>query len=210
MARPLRLEFPGALYHVTSRGNHGGLVFADDDDRRRFLDIVSATVRRFNWICHAYCLMGNHYHLVIETPEGNLARGMRQVGSVYTQAYNRRHAKSGHLFQGRYKAILVEKESHLLEVVRYVLLNPVRAGMTESPEEWPWSSYRGTCGLSEAHPCLAIDWILSNFGPKRNIAVSRLRDFVRDGMKAESPWGEVRGQVVLGGEEFFAEIEPVG
>lgn len=209
MARPLRIEYPGAFYHVTSRGNHRQDIFVDGEDRERFLGILAHTARRYNWLCHAYCLMDNHYHLVIETPEGNLARGMRQVGAVYTQAYNRRHNKSGHLFQGRYKAILVEQESHLLEVVRYVVLNPVRASAAPLPEEWPWSSYRATCGMGEADPCLNVDWVLGQFGEERPRAVKRFRSFVRDGVKAASPFDQVRGQVVLGGESFFETLRPI-
>ncbi|BCR05533.1 hypothetical protein DESUT3_26020 [Desulfuromonas versatilis] len=208
MARPLRIEFPGALYHVTSRGNHRQDTFLDDGDRERFLGILAHTARRYNWLCHAYCLMNNHFHLVIETPDGNLSKGMRQVGGVYTQAFNRRHGKSGHLFQGRYRAILIEKERHLLEVIRYVALNPVRAGATKAPEDWLWSSYRGTCRMGEVHPCLSVDWVLANFGQERQTAVSRFQSFVRDGMKAGSPFEKVRGQVALGSESFFEMLQP--
>jgi len=208
MARPLRIEYPGALYYVTSRGNHRQDIFVDDEDRERFLNILAHTARRHNWLCHAYCLMDNHYHIVIEAPDGNLSKGMRQVGAVYTQAYNRRHGKSGHLFQGRYKAILVEKESRLLEVIRYVVLNPVRAGAVSTPEDWPWSSYRGTCEAGEVHPCLSVDWVLGNFGRERGEAIRRFRSFVRDGMKADSPFEKVRGQVALGGDSFFEMLQP--
>ncbi len=208
MARPLRIEYPGALYHVTSRGNHRQDIFVDNEDRERFLGILAHTARRHNWLCHAYCLMDNHYHLVIETPDGNLSKGMRQVGAVYTQASNRRHGKSGHLFQGRYKAILVEKESHLLEVLRYVVLNPVRAGAAKGPEDWPWSSYRGTCGMEEAHPCFSVDWVLGSFGQERAAAIRRFCAFVRDGMEADSPFEGVKGQIALGGEGFIEKLQP--
>lgn len=209
MARPLRIEFPGALYHVTSRGNRREDIFADDEDRERFLGILAHTVRRHNWLCHAYCLMDNHYHLVIETLDGNLSKGMRQVGAVYTQAYNRRHGKSGHLFQGRYKAVLVERDSHLLEVIRYVLLNPVRAGAAKAPEAWPWSSYRGTCGMTEAHACLSVDWVLGQFWQKREGAIRRFRNFVRGGMEAGNPFDKVKGQIALGGEAFLEHLAPL-
>ena len=129
MARQLRIEYPGGVYHVTGRGNARQDVFLDNEDRQSFLDLLQKVNKRFNWLCHAYCLMDNHYHLLIETPEGNLSQGMRQVGGVYTQTFNRRHGMVGHLFQGRFKSILVEKDSHLLELCRYVVLNPVRAGM---------------------------------------------------------------------------------
>ena len=142
MARPLRIEFPGALYHVTSRGNARQRVFRDDEDRETFLATLAWVVARFRWRCHAYCLMDNHIHLLIDTPQPNLSRGMRQLNGVYTQRFNRRHRRVGHLFQGRFQAILVEKEGYLLELARYIVLNPVRAKMVKTPERYPWSSYR--------------------------------------------------------------------
>jgi REP-associated tyrosine transposase len=131
MARPLRIEFAGALYHVTARGNNREAIFlgADEADREAFLEILGAICERFNWVCHAYCLMTNHYHLLIETPDANLSGGMRQLNGVYTQYVNRTHRRVSHLFQGRFKGILVEREGYLLELARYVVLNPVRAGM---------------------------------------------------------------------------------
>jgi REP element-mobilizing transposase RayT len=116
MARPLRIEYEGAVYHVTSRGNERKPVFKDDGDREVFLDILHKVNKRYNFLCYAYCLMDNHYHLIIETPDGNLSKGMRQLNGVYTQAFNKRHHRVGHIFQGRYKAVLIQKESHLLEV----------------------------------------------------------------------------------------------
>ncbi len=119
MSRPIRIEFSGALYHVTSRGDRREAIYEDDEDRIRFLEILQNVITDFNWTCHAYCLMTNHYHLVIETPDANLSKGMRQLNGVYTQASNRRHQRSGHLFQGRYKAILVDADAYLLELSRY-------------------------------------------------------------------------------------------
>jgi putative transposase len=135
MTRPVRIEFSGALYHVTSRGDRKEAIYEDDVDRERFLEILGEVVRVWNWTCHAFCLMTNHYHLVIETPDGNLSKGMRQLNGVYTQASNRRHGRVGRLFQGRYKAILVDGDAYLLELTRYVVLNPVRAGMFRHPGE---------------------------------------------------------------------------
>jgi putative transposase len=129
MARPIRIEFSGALYHVTSRGNRQEDIYEDDTDRSVFLSVLEKTCSTNNWICHAYCLMSNHYHLLIETPDSNLSKGMRQLNGVYTQSYNRIHNRVGHVFQGRFKAIFVEKETYLLELARYIVLNPVRAGM---------------------------------------------------------------------------------
>jgi putative transposase len=137
MSRPLRIEFAGGLYHVTSRGDGREAIFLTEEDRRLFLSVLSEVVRDFNWAVHAYCLMDNHYHLLIETPDGNLSKGMRQLNGVYTQRFNRQHGRVGHVFQGRYKAIIVQKESYLLKLARYVVLNPVRARMVRSPAEWP-------------------------------------------------------------------------
>lgn len=206
MARPLRIEYEGALYHLTSRGNARQAIFKDDPDRLVFLDTLKKVVDRYRWLCHAYCLMGNHYHLVIETAEGNLAKGMRQLNGVYTQAYNRRHRRTGHIFQGRYKAILVEKESHFLEVCRYVVLNPVRAKLATDAGGWRWSSYRGTVGKKRPHGCLTTDWVLGQFGKRRSQAQAAYRGFVREGIGGERIYGKVKGQSLLGGEEFVDKL----
>src|SRR5712692_7942277 len=158
MSRPLRLEHPGAVWHITSRGNDRQRIFSDDVDRECFVSLLGRTVDLFRWRLHAFVLMGNHYHLVLETPELTLSRGMRQLNGLYAQAFNRRHKRAGHLYQGRFKAILVEKDSHLLELVRYVVLNPVRAGLATSAKDWPWSSYRGTAGLARAPEWLQTAW----------------------------------------------------
>ncbi|MEF8793266.1 MAG: transposase [Thiohalorhabdus sp.] len=144
MARPIPIEFSGALYHVTARGDRREAIYEDDDDREAFLETLGQVVADFNWLCHAYGLMTNDYPLVIETPDANLSKGMRQLNGVFTQYSNRRHGRTGHLFQGRYKAILVDGDSYLLELARYVVLNPVRAGMVRNPGDWPWSN-GGTC-----------------------------------------------------------------
>ena len=205
MARPLRIEYPGAVYHITTRGNAYQDVFLDDTDREEFLEILEQTVDRFNWLCHAYCLMTNHYHLLIETVDPTLSRGMRQLNGVYTQAFNRRHEQVGHLFQGRYKAILVEKEAYLLELARYIVLNPVRAKMVKKPEEWEWSSYRATAGLSEVPPFLTTDWILSQFADERKKAQRLYRRFVAK-ETGRSPWDDLKGQIYLGSEKFIKSI----
>jgi len=202
MARPLRLEFAGALYHVSSRGDGGEAIYRGDDDRRGFLGVLSDVWMRYNWSIHAYCLMSNHYHLLVETPEANLAQGMRQLNGVYTQRFNRTHARVGHVFQGRYKAILVEKDSYLLELARYVVLNPVRAGLVGTPAEWPWSSYRAMIG--DAHPpdWLQTDWILAAFATTKAEAAEGYARFVAAGTGGPSPWGQLKRQVFLGSEAF--------
>jgi len=203
MARPLRIEFAGALYHVTSRGNARAEIFDDDTDREIFLKVLGQVVGRFNWLCHAYCLMDNHYHLLIETPEGNLSTGMRQLNGVYTQAFNRAHGRDGHLFQGRFKAILVEKECHLLELCRYVVLNPVRAAMVKEPEHYPWSSYLPTLGAAARPAFLSTEWLLGNFSTTLPEARRRYGQFVKEGMAyMKSPWERLSGQIFLGTEGF--------
>ena len=208
MARPLRIEYDGALYHITSRGNARKPIFKGDEDREAFLEILHNTNIRYNWICHAYCLMNNHYHVIIETPDGNLSRGMRQLNGVYTQAFNRRHKRVGHIFQGRYKAILIQKESHLLEVSRYVVLNLVRAKAVIRPDQWRWSSYPATSGTGKEkpHACLTMDWILGQFGRKRRRAEKKYREFVEAGIGEGKLWEQLKGQCILGEEDFIETL----
>jgi REP element-mobilizing transposase RayT len=171
-----------------------------------FLNIVEEVNDRYHWLCHAFCLMNNHYHLVIETPDGNLSKGMRQLNGVYTMRFNRRHGSVGHVFQGRYKAILIQKESHLLQACRYVVLNPVRAKGVRIPERWRWSSYRATAGIERAHTCLTTDWVLGQFGLKRRTAEKRYRAFVMDGIGGGRIWDEVKGQSILGDGDFVSRL----
>ena len=208
MARPLRVEFEGAVYHITSRGNAGAAIYAGDVDRTLFLKVLEDTIVRYRWLCHAYCLMSNHYHLLVETPEPNLSRGMRHLNGVYTQSYNRVHRRMGHIFQGRFKSILLEKESHLLEVARYIVLNPVRAGMVRHPRRWKWSSYRATAGEVQPPPFLALDWLLSQFDARSRQAFLAYRKFVKAG-KGVSLWDGLQGGALLGSETFAAQIRPL-
>lgn len=202
MARPLRIEYDGALYHVTSRGNEQKPIFRNHSDRELFLTVLSQVTERFHWLCHAYCLMDNHYHLVIETPDANLSKGMRQLIGVYTQAFNRCHHRAGHLFQGRFKGILVQKESYFLEVCRYVVLNPVRARAASHPRDWAWSSYLATGGLTAVPRFLTVDEILSHFGQRRGPAREKYRQFVKDGIGAATIWEGLEAQSLLGMEGF--------
>ena len=208
MTRPLRIEFPGAVYHVTSRGNARQPIFLDDDDRETFLATLAWVVERFDWRCHAYCLMDNHFHLLIETPQPNLSRGMRQLNGVYTQAFNRRHHRVGHLFQGRFKGILVERDSYLLELSRYIVLNPVRAKSVKRPERYPWSSYRAMVGLASLPRLLSTDWVLEQFAKTRSIAQRRYAEFVQAGVGGASPWDNLKGQVLLGDDAFIEKMTP--
>ena len=207
MARPLRLEFAGALYHVTSRGNRQEDIFEDDADRLEFISIFQTVCDRYNWICHAYCLMGNHYHLLIETPDANLSKGMRQLNGVYTQAFNRKHNRVGHLFQGRYKSILVEKDSYLLELCRYIVLNPVRAQMVRSAVNWRWSSYRAMTGQIKKPIFLEVDWVLSAFGKRKSKAIAGYKKFVSEGKNQSSPWSTLKNQIYLGGDKFVEKMQ---
>ncbi|MBM4256581.1 MAG: helix-turn-helix domain-containing protein [Deltaproteobacteria bacterium] len=205
MSRPLRVEFPGAVYHVTSRGDRREAIYEDEMDRRGFLEIVGQVVDRFGWRCHAYCLMDNHYHLLIETPEANLARGMRQLNGMYTQRFNRRHGRVGHVFQGRYKTIIVQKDGHLLELCRYVVLNPVRAGLVKTARAWPWSSYRVTIGQRSESHWVTTDWLLAQFGQRRAAAVREYQQFVTEGL-GQQPWKELTRQVYYGDEQFITDL----
>jgi putative transposase len=205
VARPIRIHYPGALYHVTARGNAKQDVFLGEVDYEDFLARLERVIGRYRFRCHAYCLLGNHYHLLLDTPMANLALGMQQLNSGYAQAFNRRHGRIGHVFQGRYWAILVESERHLLEVSRYIVLNPVRAGLCRRPEEWRWSSYRATIGMARPSPVLTIDWLLGCFGQDAVVARERLRQFVElgDGM---SPWEELQAGTYLGSREFAKRV----
>ena len=207
MARPLRLELKGALYHVTSRGDGREDIFLSDQDRLAWLETLAHVCERFNWICHAYCQMTNHYHVVVETPDANLSKGMRQLNGVYTQRFNRSHQRVGHVFQGRFKAILVEKDGYLLELARYVVLNPLRAKMVRRIEEWPWSSYLATCGQMSKPDWLQTDFILSQFGMQRARAIAKYIGFVHEGKRLPSVWGQLQAQVYLGSEQFIQKMQ---
>ena len=201
MARKLRLEYAGALYHLTARGNERKVVFRDDVDRQHFLALLAREAKQLRWRVHAYCLMGNHYHLLVETLEPNLARGMRRLNSAYSQRFNRRHDRVGHLFQGRYHSVLVQRESYLLELSRYIVLNPVRAGMVARAQHWPWSSYRATVGLVPAPEFLEVRWLLEQFHPDPKRARDAYQRFVNHD-KIRCPWDDLRGSSWLGSESF--------
>jgi REP element-mobilizing transposase RayT len=204
MARPLRLEFEGAFYHAFSRGNERRDVFRDSHDREQFLDALGDCCERFRVRVHAYCLMSNHFHLLVETPEPNLSQFMKRLLGVYTIRFNRKHRRTGHLFQGRYKAIVVDKENYLLEVSRYIHLNPCRAKtkMVSEPELYPWSSLRHYLSL-EAPAFLKRDAILKDFDPPE-----RYLEFVRAGMAGplRDPFQEAVGGALLGGSSFVEEM----
>ena len=203
MARPLRIEFAGALYHITSRGNEQRPIFHSDRDREAFLVFLGKAVRRFGWSLTAWVLMTNHYHLVVQTSEPNLSRGMHWLNSVYAGWFNRVHNRSGHLFQGRFKAFLIDQEAYFAEVLRYVVLNPVRAKMVERPEDYRWSIYRATAGLESAPEWLDLDTVYPLFGGEREPAQAVYREFVLAKIGCEDRlWEKLTNQLYLGTEEW--------
>lgn len=208
MARPLRIQFPHAVYHVTSRGNERKPIVRDDDDRNRFIQTLAGMVEQYNVICHAWVLMDNHYHLLIETPDANLSRAIRHLNGLYTQAFNRRHNRVGHLFQGRFKAIVVEKEAYLMALCRYIVLNPIRARIVQQPGAWRWSSYRASAGEEPIPSWLHMDWLLAQFGTERNQATAAYVRYVNEGIpQGEDIWSRLRGQIYLGNSVFLEKLE---
>lgn len=203
MARPLRVEYPGALYHIMSRGNRYQNIFKDDQDRSKFLDWLTDAVKVHNLICHAYCLMSNHYHLLLETPDANLSRAMRDLNGHYTQSFNKKHKTVGHLFQGRYKALVVEKETYLLELARYIVLNPVRARLVKHPRHYRWSSYRATAEYHQTLDYVFTDWILGHFGKQKSRARIGYREFIKEGISADDPHREIQNGFLLGSPQFI-------
>jgi putative transposase len=208
MARPLRPHFPGAIYHVTARGNDRRLIFEDDDDCASFLVVLARTVARYRLLCHAYCLMGNHYHLLLQTPEANLSIAMRQLNGVYGQRFNRRHERCGHVLQGRFGAELIDGETYLREVCRYIVLNPVRAALVGHPAEWKWSSYRATAGEAIVPGFLTVDWVRGLSGAKTSAeAVKRYVSFIAAGVEGpEIPLEQFRSNATGGAGESTAAV----
>jgi putative transposase len=204
MTRPLRLEFPGALYHVTARGNRRNPIYRHDADRQVWLAMLAMVCERHHFVIHSFCQMTNHYHLMVETVEANLSQGMRHLNGLYSQYVNRRHSLVGHLFQGRYKAILVQKESYLSELARYVVLNPLRANIVSSLDDWQWSSYRYFVSADDPPRWLERDWVLSRFGNNREAAVSGYRAFIAAGLGKTSPLTATRHQLLLGDDDFVS------
>jgi putative transposase len=184
MARPPRIQASGATYHVTANATFGRRLFVENDDRRWFEYRLADVVRRYDWSCKAHCLLGTHYHLLVTTPEPNLAKGMHRLNAMHAQAFNDRHEQFGHLFRDRYHTVPVEAEGHFLELFRYIALNPVQAGLCERPADWRWSSYAGAIGWASPPPFLALRSVLQLFGRDPAVARSRLQAFVEDGLGA--------------------------
>ena len=209
MGRPLRIEYSGALYHITSRGNERKKIFLDDGDRTTFLEILADYHNRYYIYIHSFVLMENHYHLILETPHGNLLKVMHGLNGHYTGYFNRKYSRSGHLFQGRYKGILVDKDSYLLQLSRYVHLNPAKAGIVDKPEQYLWSSYPSFTGKGQKYDWVEYSWILGQFGPDEQKASKEYKIFVDAGLKEEqsSLFIDVQGQVILGDETFLEKTK---
>lgn len=214
MARALRILIPGGYYHVTCRGNERKAIFRDDSDRADFLEKLRGSLAIYQVELHAYVLMSNHFHLMVATPRGNLSEFMRHFNISYTVAYNRRHKRVGHLYQGRYKAILIDKDSYLLELSRYVHLNPVRIRSHQGKEikeqireleKYRWSSLDGYLDLKKKQSWVSYDSVLGQIGESRK----KYREFVVEGMRSgyATPWESVKGQVVLGEDDFVERVK---
>jgi putative transposase len=208
MARPLRIELAGGLYHVMSRGNERRAIFRDDDDRQRRLDWLQRTVETYGWRLHAFVLLGNHDHFFLETPEPNLSAGMHLLNGSYTGYFNVRHRRVGHLFQGRFKAHLVEEDGYFTEISRYLHLNPVRARLARSPDEWKWSSYPGYCRSRAALAWVTYERVLGEFG---GMGVESRRNycrFVEAGIAEppDAPWNNAFGGLLVGSESFAMRV----
>jgi len=209
MARPLRIEFSGAFYHITARGNERKPVYKSKQDRERFLSYIESATDRYGAVVHVYCLMDNHYHLFLETPRGNLSQIMHHINGAYTTYFNTKRQRTGHLFQGRYKAILVDADEYAVELSRYIHLNAVRAGMVSDPGEYEWSSFQYYTVNKKAPEWLKRDFILSYFAKNIKTAVKRYRDFVCSAMDQEykNPLAELSHSIFLGGDDFVADIK---
>jgi REP-associated tyrosine transposase len=211
MSRPLRIEYPGAWYHVMNRGRRSESIFSDKQDYVLFVDLLIEVSELWNVQIAAYCLMTNHYHILLQTPEGNVSRCMRHLNSLYTQRYNRRHGYDGPLFRGRYKSILVSDDSHLLQLVRYIHKNPVKAGITNKMQEYPWSSYKGYLSFAKKWNWLYKDYIFDMVTPKKQ---GRLKDFIAFMQEDDSPevtrlFSKKKLQSLFGSESFMTRIKEI-
>lgn len=209
MSRPVRIEFPGAHYHVTGKGIRYRPVFFDNEDKAAFLNVLETVVSRFGWLLHSYVLMDSHYHLIVECPQANLSKGMRQLNGVYTQHFNRRHGQEGPLFQGRFKSVLFESGAYLLLLCRHVVLNPVRVGASSSAQTYRWSSHRAMCGSIKTPVFLHTKSVLSFFGKRLKENQRKYRAYIKSGVDQPSPMVHRNHQVLLGSPRFISEMQPI-
>lgn len=204
MARPLRVEYSGAVYHIINRGNAGENLYRSSRDREKFLSYLEKAVERFSIKVHTYCLMGNHFHILMETPHPNLSKSVQWINVSYAGYFNRKYKRNGHLFQGRFKSILVDADSYLKQLSRYIHLNPVRAGLVDRPADYDWSSYNSFVGKKIAPEWLETHWLLSQFGRKRKEAIANYKNFIEtvDAKRLENPEKELAGGFILGTPDF--------
>jgi putative transposase len=208
MTRPIHIEFPGSLWHITRRGNNRQPTFHDDRDRHHILELLGAAVEKFKWIVTSYSLMGNHYHWTVELNDADtLSRGVKWLNAKYVRWFNWRHERVGNLFGGRFGRRLIDKKTYFLEALRYVVLNPVRANIVKAPEDYEWTSYPATAGLTPAPPWLAVDDVLAQFAPDRETAVALYRQFVREGIgSTKCPWDDAVGSMYVGSPEWLEQV----
>lgn len=207
MPRQPRIEYSGAIYHITTRGDNKENIFIDEKDRWNFLSILKDITKKYNWLNYCYCLMNNHYHLLIKTPDANLSKGMKQLNGIYTQRFNKKHNRVGHVFQGRYNAKLVQKENYLMVLIRYIMLNPVRAGLINSPEKWKWSSYNEIIENYGKSNFIAKDFILSQFSSKKNEAIDLFKKFICSAIKEDKLLDKFRKKSIVGDNYFVERIK---
>ncbi len=207
MARPIRIQYPGAFYHIMTRGNRRSSIFDSTEDYQDFLIVFFNIIKRYNWTCYAYCLMPNHYHLLIRTNDANLSLGMRQLNGVYTQNYNIRHKRVGHLFQGRFKSILVEEENYKYQLIRYIALNPLRANIVQVIEGWKWNSCLEVMNKIAMTGCVEIKEILSNFDQDENKAREVFLNYLTNKIEDENSLSSLKGGIILGSVEFVDKIK---
>jgi putative transposase len=205
MTRPLRVEYPDAFYHVINRGNYQEKIYLNDRDKEKFIEYLEKAAERFSVIFHGYCLMSNHYHLLIQTPDSNLSKAMQWINVSYATYFNRKRDRHGHLFQGRFKAILIDADEYLKHLSRYIHLNPVRAKMVSSPSDYQWSSYRAFIGKQKSARFLETDWLLSTFGKNKKQARQSYKDYVEkvDAKTLENPGAQISEGFLLGDTNFI-------
>ena len=208
MSRQMRIEYSGAVYHVIARGNGKADIYSDNEDRKKFIELLSKSLIRNNIRCHSFCLMSNHYHLLLETPDANLSSGLHLLNSEYAQYFNRRHDRSGHLFQGRYKAIVVQRDLYLLELCRYIVMNPVRAGLVNHPSRYKWSSYRTIIGATDRFSdFLESEWVLSQFASNTFSARREYTKFVMQGVDRNMIEDAVAADLIMGDKDFIESMK---
>jgi REP element-mobilizing transposase RayT len=209
MARPLRVEYSGAVYHVMNRGNAGENIFRSNRDREKFLEYIEKATERFLLNVHAYCLMNNHFHILLETQKSNLSRALQWCSVSYAGYFNRKYGRIGHLLHGRFKSILVDADEYLKQLSRYIHLNPVRAGLVKQPVDYPWSSYPIYAGEVTTTDWVETEWLLSQFGKTRKIAIKNYRDFVEkvDAKSLRNPAEDIVGGFILGSPGFVSWVK---